>query len=106
MKTLLIAAAVLVTGAFSANAQPIAPRAVLPSAAQADLVQQVDWACGPGWRLNRWGDCVPRRGPPPRHFHRDRDWGWGPPPPRYRPPPPPPRGWGPPPRHWGPPDRW
>lgn len=112
MKALLITAAVLLGSTIAADAQPL-PRTVSAASAAADhLVQQVDWACGRGWRLNRWGDCVPRRGPPPRHFYGDRDRGWGPPPPPppgYRRPPPPPPGWGPPPPPpgpWGPPGRW
>ncbi|MFD1746923.1 GCG_CRPN prefix-to-repeats domain-containing protein [Rhizobium helianthi] len=107
MKALVLAAAMLAAGAVSTQAQPLA---VKPKIAPTGVVEKVDYACGPGWRLNRWGACVPRRGPPPPRY--------------YRPPPPPPGwGWGPPrhhrhhhrdwdrPRHhhrdWGPPPpRW
>ncbi|MDO1581959.1 hypothetical protein [Rhizobium oryzicola] len=100
MKALLIAAGIVLAGASASLAQPI-PADPLP---HEGLVQKIDWECGRGWRLNRWGDCVPirRYEPPPRYWHR--------------PPPPPPPGWGPPrgvwghppppPRDWGPPPRW
>ncbi|WP_377296662.1 GCG_CRPN prefix-to-repeats domain-containing protein [Rhizobium sp. SGZ-381] len=109
MKSFFLAAALTLAGAGASLAQPV-PRAFSPEAPQvapSRLIQQVDYACGPGWRLNRWGDCVPRRGPPPRRYYRPPppDWGWGPPPPRYRPPPHYSH-WGPPRGDWGPPPRW
>ncbi|MGN7294015.1 MULTISPECIES: GCG_CRPN prefix-to-repeats domain-containing protein [unclassified Rhizobium] len=101
MKALILAAAVVLAGAASGVAQPMPTTRPAPQSSSNHLVQQVDYACGPGWRLNRWGDCVPRRGPPPRpRYWRDDG---------------PPRHWGPPPRHWrdrgpdrhwGPPPRW
>lgn len=103
MKSMFLAAALLVAGGVSAEAQPmpVAPKIVPAQGAVSGLVEKVDYACGRGWRLNRWGECVPRRPPPPRY---------------YRPPPPPGWGWGPPPRHhryhdgydrrWGGPQRW
>lgn len=60
------------TGVPAARAMPVAPPPAVSD--PAPLVEQAAWPCGPGWRLNRWGRCVPR-------------WGWGPPP-RYRRPPP------------------
>ncbi len=45
----------LATAATSASAMPLGTGA--PAAAP--LVQQVDWGCGPGWRPNIWGRCVP-----------------------------------------------
>lgn len=107
MKALIFAAALAATPALTGTsfAQPL-PSSLSFTHQQAfepGLVQKVDYACGRGWRLTRWGECVPRRGPPPPRYYRPPppDWGWGPPPPRHRP-----RGdWGPPPRHWGG-DRW
>ncbi|ASW05099.1 hypothetical protein FBZ98_10912 [Rhizobium sp. ERR 922] len=62
----------------SAEAMPIP---AVGTAASAPIVK-VDYACGRGWHLTRWGECRPNRwGPPPRR------WGY------YRPPPPPPWGW-------------
>lgn len=118
MKAFLLAAALLMSGPVVSQAQPMSLAPVGQGALDGpSLVQQVDYACGPGWRQTRYGDCVPRRGPPPDRYYRPppHDWGWAPPPPRYRPPPPPQWGWGPPPRDyhrppprgdWGPPPRW
>ncbi|WP_092714470.1 GCG_CRPN prefix-to-repeats domain-containing protein [Rhizobium multihospitium] len=62
----------------SAEAMPIP---AVGTAASVPIVK-VDYACGRGWHLTRWGECRPNRwGPPPRR------WGY------YRPPPPPPWGW-------------
>jgi hypothetical protein len=119
MKALILAAALAavpaLTGAGTSLAQPLPSSLSFarPEVSGPGLVEKVDYACGRGWRLTRWGDCVPRRGPPPPRYYRPPPPDWGPPPPRYRPPPPrgdwgppPPRGdWGPPPPHWGPP-RW
>jgi hypothetical protein len=108
MKAFFLAAALLVSAPAISQAQPV-PNAPFTVTAGASAAQPVDYACGRGWRLTRWGDCVPRRGPPPDRYYRPppRDWGWAPPPPRYRPPPPPQWGWAPPPRRdWGPPRDW
>jgi hypothetical protein len=113
MKAFFIAAALLVGAPAISQAQPV-PNVPVAVGGGVDhlhggLYQPVDYACGRGWRLTRYGECVPRRGPPPDRYHRPppREWGWAPPPPpppRYRPPPPPPQwGWAPPPRPWGPP---
>lgn len=114
MKIVVSAFLLSLAGAGSALAAPgVPPAALLPQAAPG-LIQQVDYACGPGWRLNSWGDCVPRRPPPPRYYRPPPPppppaWGWGPPPRHWHAPPPPPAwGWGPPPPpppHWGGP-RW
>ena len=105
MKSMFLAAAILAAGAVAAEAQPmpVAPKVVPANGAASGLIEKVDWACGRGWRLNRWGECVPRRPPPPPRYHRP-------------PPPPPGWGWGPPPRHhhhhgggdrrWAGPPRW
>ncbi|SIQ15032.1 hypothetical protein SAMN05880590_102278 [Rhizobium sp. RU35A] len=110
MKMFVSAIVLSLAGAGAALAGPVAPPAIAASQAAPGLVQQVDYACGPGWRLTRWGDCVPRRPPPPPRYYRPPpppEWGWGPPPRHWhRPPPPPAWGWGPPPRaHWDGP-RW
>ncbi|TCU19248.1 GCG_CRPN prefix-to-repeats domain-containing protein [Rhizobium sullae] len=77
MKIISLAAALVIGGlsAVSAEAMPMAPAHAEPAAPSA--ITKVDYACGPGWRLTRWGECRPR-------FYR--------PPPRY---------WGPPPQRWG-----
>ncbi|RTL74567.1 MAG: hypothetical protein EKK36_09675 [Bradyrhizobiaceae bacterium] len=39
-------------------------------------VTQIGWRCGPGWHVNPWGRCVPRRrfyGP---RWHRGWHRGW------------------------------
>ncbi|OCC02005.1 hypothetical protein BA190_26195 [Labrys sp. WJW] len=41
---------------IGASAMPLAS----PAPASAPLVQQVAWGCGPGWRPNIWGRCVPQ----------------------------------------------
>ncbi|NTG39513.1 GCG_CRPN prefix-to-repeats domain-containing protein [Rhizobium rhizogenes] len=68
----------------SAEAMPVSATgsitAVVRTAAEAPVVK-VDYACGRGWRLTRWGECRPRRWGPPR--------GYG----YYRPAPPPPWGY-------------
>jgi hypothetical protein len=46
----------------AANAMPVATSM---TQADAPLVQNIDWACGPGLHVNPWGRCVPnywRRG--------------------------------------------
>jgi hypothetical protein len=92
MKIISLAAALVIGGlsAVSAEAMPMAP--VQADAAASSAITKVDYACGPGWRLTRWGECRPRfnRPPParwgwgwdrPRHYNhhwrhgRDRDWG-------------------------------
>ncbi|WP_448950382.1 GCG_CRPN prefix-to-repeats domain-containing protein [Labrys neptuniae] len=45
----------LAVTATSASAMPLAT----PAPAAAPLVQDVAWGCGPGWRPNVWGRCVP-----------------------------------------------
>lgn len=55
----IFALAMLVGGAAisagPASAAPPAPKA--PAAT--GLVEKAAWGCGPGWRSNRWGRCVP-----------------------------------------------
>ncbi|MEZ2127165.1 MULTISPECIES: GCG_CRPN prefix-to-repeats domain-containing protein [unclassified Sinorhizobium] len=75
MRMMIIAAALI--GGFvatNANAMPIAPVNV-----QSQVIK-VDYECGRGWHLTRWGECRPNRWdrrPPPRYsWHR-------PPPPRW-----------------------
>lgn len=63
---LLAAGTVAMTSA--AHALPIPPAPNVPGA-----ITQVGWACGPGWHLNPWGNCVPNR-----RFYRPRGY-WGPP---------------------------
>ncbi|MGJ4858702.1 hypothetical protein ACN6KF_004703 [Labrys sp. La1] len=62
MKRIVQVAAIATLGlpglaaATTASAMPLAASA--PAAAP--LVQQVAWGCGPGWRPNIWGRCVPQ----------------------------------------------
>ncbi|NLS02763.1 DUF2613 domain-containing protein [Rhizobium sp. P32RR-XVIII] len=88
MKIISLAAALVIGGlsVVSAEAMPMAP--VHADTAASSAVTKVDYACGPGWRLTRWGECRPRfHRPPPRwgweRSHYRRDWygdrgrGWG-----------------------------
>jgi hypothetical protein len=73
MKALLIASALLIgsLGAVPAGAMTM-PDPVNPNPG---IVHQVDYRCGPGRHMTRWG-CRPNfRRPPPR-----RHWGHRPPP--------------------------
>ncbi|KAA0683274.1 hypothetical protein DTW90_36595 [Neorhizobium sp. P12A] len=99
MKVSLIAGALLLAGmaAPSVDAMPLFGKMTPSLSEQLPAAVQVDYACGRGWHLTRWGSCRPNewRGPPPGY------WGHRPPPPygwrdEYRPrywhrPPPP--GW-------------
>lgn len=38
---------------------------------ETSMLQDVVWPCGPGWRPNGWGECVPAR----RGWDND-DWRW------------------------------
>jgi hypothetical protein len=87
MKIISLAAALVIgsLSAVSAEAMPMAPARADTAAPSA--ITKVDYACGPGWRLNRWGECRPRfyRPPPPRYWHRPSPrWGWGWERPRHR----------------------
>ncbi len=77
----LLLAAGIVGMASAAQAMPAAPAPTAPGA-----ITQVDWSCGPGWHVNRWGNCSPNRRfygtwgyvAPPRfhrpHWHHHRHW--------------------------------
>ena len=77
-RKLILTVALAVAGSFSslpaAEAMPIDPSVSAPT----PLVQDVSWPCGPGWRPNRWGRCVPKWGPPPyrrpHHWRHRRHW--------------------------------
>jgi len=58
----LLAGAALVAAIEPAAALPAAPAPGF-SAADAGLVQETGWRCGPGWHVNSWGRCVPNRRP-------------------------------------------
>ncbi|MGO4352409.1 hypothetical protein AB4Z25_10765 [Rhizobium sp. RAF36] len=83
MKIITLAAALVIGGlsALSAEAMPVAPLAV-DNAAASD-VTKVDYACGRGWHMTRWGECrrndYRRHAPPVRYWHRPPPprWGWG-----------------------------
>lgn len=79
MRKTMIAIAIAMSG-FGISAAEAMPIAAAP-AGVTNNVQQVDYACGRGYHITRWGECRPnwRRPPPPRYYH-----GWGHrPPPRY-----------------------
>ena len=65
---LALAAGTLVLSATGSQAMPMAK----PGAA-AIPIEAVGWRCGPGWHVNRWGNCVPSRRmmirPIRRHWH-------------------------------------
>ncbi|KQP00969.1 hypothetical protein [Methylobacterium sp. Leaf93] len=58
-----IAFALLATTAGAVATPALAgPLAVSPVEIRPDvLVEQVAYGCGPGWTLNRWGECRPMR---------------------------------------------
>lgn len=74
MKSALLVAVALSLGGVaavgSASALPLAPTHF------SGVVEQVAFGCGPGYRPNQWGECVPKRryAPPPPRF---RDWDRG-----------------------------
>nr|WP_081760665.1 hypothetical protein [Rhizobium sp. CF080] len=78
MRRIILAASLVAACLFggTANAMPIGSVAVPAKPA----AEKVDWACGRGYHLNRWGDCRPNRWsppPPPRYSHRwDRRDRW------------------------------
>ena len=81
----MIAAAIAMCGfgVTAAEAMPVAP---LNGVAAKNTVL-VDYACGRGYHLTRWGNCRPNwdRPPPPRYGWRaDRRYGWDRPPPWVR----------------------
>ncbi|WP_440412675.1 GCG_CRPN prefix-to-repeats domain-containing protein [Neorhizobium petrolearium] len=74
---IIIITAVMIAGSLigtATNAMPIGH----VKAPTASPVVSVDWACGRGYHLNRWGECRPNRwrSPPRRHYGWDRPRGW------------------------------
>jgi hypothetical protein len=70
----------LIGGALTAGAAHAFTAPPLDANDQA--IERIDYACGPGWHMNPWGECVPHRRyyrPPPAAFLFD-----APPPWRYR----------------------
>ncbi|MFK0690094.1 GCG_CRPN prefix-to-repeats domain-containing protein [Mesorhizobium sp. IMUNJ 23033] len=62
-----MAAATLMLSGVASNALPMANPAVAPAP-----IENVGWRCGPGWHMNRWGNCVPNHPVfvrPVRHWH-------------------------------------
>lgn len=56
--TSIALAAGVMFGSSTANAMPVAPTSPVSG-----LTTEVGWRCGgPGWHMNRWGNCVPNRG--------------------------------------------
>ncbi|MGK6316315.1 GCG_CRPN prefix-to-repeats domain-containing protein [Neorhizobium sp. DT-125] len=76
MRKFIIATALFAGSLFGtgANAMPVGS---INTPAASPIVS-VDWACGRGWHLNRWGECRPNRWRPPprRHYGWDRPRGW------------------------------
>ncbi|WP_446721201.1 GCG_CRPN prefix-to-repeats domain-containing protein [Mesorhizobium sp. 113-3-3] len=48
------AAGTLLLSSVGSQALPMAKPSAAPSP-----IESVGWRCGPGWHLNRWGNCVP-----------------------------------------------
>ncbi|MBB3612895.1 hypothetical protein [Rhizobium sp. BK602] len=101
MKLSIFAIAAVLGGlaVSSAEAMPISAAGPIPAVgtAAAAPVVKVDYACGRGWHLTRWGECRPNR------WGRPRGYGYG----YYRPaPPPPPWGYYGRPHHRWHGDRW
>ncbi|WP_435528422.1 GCG_CRPN prefix-to-repeats domain-containing protein [Mesorhizobium shangrilense] len=71
------AAGTLMLSSVGSQALPMAK----PSAAPLPI-ESVGWRCGPGWHVNRWGNCVPNHRvivrpyryyhPGYRHYHYHR----------------------------------
>ncbi|MBZ9769623.1 hypothetical protein LB526_22940 [Mesorhizobium sp. CA6] len=64
---LAMAAGTLMLSSVGSQAMPMAR----PDAAPLPI-ESVGWRCGPGWHVNRWGNCVPngrRFIRPVRHWH-------------------------------------
>ena len=107
--TLRIAAvAAIFVAATAASGDASAMPAPRVNSAAGAMIDEVAYGCGPGWRPNYYGRCVPMRGPPPPYGP-----GFRPPPPYgpgFRPPPPHGPGFRPPPPHGPgfrpPPPRW
>ncbi|WP_431321089.1 GCG_CRPN prefix-to-repeats domain-containing protein [Rhizobium sp. YTU87027] len=81
MRMIAVAIAMCGFGVSVAEAMPVAPM----NGIAAPNTVLVDYACGRGYHLTRWGNCRPNwnRPPPPRYGWRDdRRYGWGGPP-RY-----------------------
>jgi len=75
MRNIIIAAALL-AGSLTGTAANALPVGHVKTATPPTVVS-VDWACGRGWHLNRWGECRPSRWrPPPRRYGWDRPHRW------------------------------
>ncbi|MBB2700352.1 hypothetical protein EFD56_21080 [Rhizobium phaseoli] len=74
MKVLLIAAAVL-AGSLSIGTAEAMPTGTIKVQSN---ITQVDYACGRGWHLTRWGECRRnwRRPPPVAFYGGPPRWGW------------------------------
>lgn len=82
-KTLAAGACLALAGAASVTAAQAFPIYDDASAAPGPIVQ-ARWPCGPGWRPNPWGRCVPAGGYYDggpgwgyRHAWRGPGWGYG-----------------------------
>ncbi|MBX5157929.1 hypothetical protein HJB89_12465 [Rhizobium sp. NZLR8] len=78
MKAFSIAAALL-AGSLSVGTAEAMPMGTInvQSNVTSD-VTKVDYACGRGWHLTRWGECRPnwRRPPPVAFYGGPPRWGW------------------------------
>ena len=73
LRNTLLAAAVLTGSAFAAAPGSAMPLDKTPGASPAQI-ELARWGCGPGFRPNRWGRCVPMMRPlwRGRHHYRHR----------------------------------
>jgi hypothetical protein len=60
-KLVLVTALALGASAASLDSSFAMPAPQRSDVAAAATAQDVGWRCGPGWRANGWGRCVPNR---------------------------------------------
>ncbi len=91
MRITTIALAIAMSG-FGVSMAEAMPMPAVDSGTAAGNVVKVDYACGRGYHLSRWGNCRPnwRQPPPPRYYGGGYGYGR----PRWDRPPPPRYGWG------------
>ncbi|WHO75111.1 GCG_CRPN prefix-to-repeats domain-containing protein [Rhizobium sp. BT03] len=78
MKALSIAAALLAGSLSIGTAEAMPMGAINVQSNVTSDVTKVDYACGRGWHLNRWGECRRnwRRPPPVAFYGGPPRWGW------------------------------
>jgi len=73
-----VLATALVLGGVAASTAQAMPSPAPIDAAKTSQIVNVDYACGRGWHLTRWGECRPnwRRPPPVAFYGGPPRWGW------------------------------